>query len=50
MPSIQVFWLVAVAAADRIAKSPVQFGTISHVQSTRLSPTPLKSAWLTNTL
>ena len=49
MPSIQVFWLVAVAAAERIAISPVQSVTISQVHSTRLVPTPLKSAWLTNT-
>ena len=49
MRSIQLFWLSAVAAADRIANSPVQSGTSSQVHSTRLTPTPLKSAWFTNT-
>ena len=48
--SIQAFWLVAVAAADRIAMSPVQLGASSQAQSARLTPTPLKSTWLTNTL
>ena len=50
MRSIHAFWLVAVAAADRIAMSPVQFGASSQAQSARLTPTPLKSTWLTNTL
>ena len=50
MSSIHWFWLVAVAAAERMAMSPVQFGTISHAQSARLTPTPLKSTWFTNTL
>ena len=49
MRSIHAFWLVAVAAADRTAISPVQSGTSSQAQSARLTPTPLKSTWLTNT-
>ena len=32
------------------AMSPVQFGASSQAQSARLTPTPLKSTWLTNTL
>ena len=47
--SIQAFWFVAVAAAERIAMSPVQLGASSHAQSDRFTPTPLKSTWLTNT-
>src|SRR6476619_356954 len=50
MRSIHAFWLVAVAAADRIAMSPVQFGASSHAQSARLTPTTLKSNWLKKTL
>ena len=49
MRSIHAFWLVAVAAAERIAISPVQFGASSQAQSARFTPTPLKSTWLTNT-
>ena len=49
MRSIHSFWLVAVAAADRIAISPVQLGASSQAQSARFTPTPLKSTWLTNT-
>ena len=49
MSSIQAFWLVAVAVADRIAMSPVQLGASSQAQSARLTPTPLKSTWLTKT-
>ena len=49
MRSIHSFWLVAVAAAERIAMSPVQFGASSQAQSARFTPTPVKSTWLTNT-
>ena len=49
MSSIHEFWFAAVAVADRIAISPVQDGASSHAQSARLTPTPLKSTWLTNT-
>ena len=38
------------AAAERIAMSPVQLGASSQAQSARFTPTPLKSTWLTNTL
>ena len=47
--SIHWFWLVAVAAAERMAISPVQLGASSHAHSDRLTPTPLKSTWLTKT-
>ncbi len=49
MSSIHSFWLVAVAAAERIAISPVQFGASSQAQSARFTPTPEKSTWLTKT-
>src|SRR5450432_4084306 len=49
MRVIHAFWLVAVAAADRIAMSPVQLGASWQAQSARFTPTPLKSTWLTNT-
>src|SRR5262245_16247131 len=49
MLSIQVFWFDAVAAADRIAISPVQLGARSQDQSAMAWPMRLKSVWLTKT-
>ena len=49
MLSIQAFWFVAVAAADRTAISPVQLGARSHAQSAIDWPMRLKSVWLTKT-